>query len=54
MNKDTNNFSDTILINNKKYIYFNLIKAAKKTWVRSTKITLHIQNFIRKYFKARN
>ena len=30
MNKDTNNFSDTILINNKKYIYFNLIKAAKK------------------------
>ena len=30
MNKDTNNFSDTILINNKKYIYFNLVKAAKK------------------------
>ena len=53
MNKDTNNFSDTILINNKKYIYFNLVKA-KKTWVRSTKITLYIQNFIRKYFKARN
>ena len=30
MNKETNNFSDTILINKKKYIYFNLVKAAQK------------------------
>ena len=30
MSKETNNFSDTILINKKKYSFFNVIKAAKK------------------------
>ena len=30
MSKETNNFSDTILINKKKYVFFNLVKAGQK------------------------
>ena len=30
MSKETNNFSDTILINKKKYVFFNIVKAGQK------------------------
>ena len=38
MSKETNNFSDTILINKKKYVFFNLVKAGQKLGLNLKKL----------------
>ena len=38
MSKETNNFLDKIVINQKKYNFFSLDKASTKTWLRLKKL----------------
>ena len=38
MSKETNNFSDTIQIDKKKYVFFNIVKAGKKLGLDLKKI----------------